>query len=1238
MEYPMRHISIRVPWHDTGWDGRVCANPKGNSSCLRLQRIAENRDDDAEASIAGRSIEHLDRAQWPACIAERAAFMAPFEYVRTPNHPYNRGPDTQHGHFLATPLLHPPYSAPAIPSAWMLQKAMEDKGGEYGLDVQPDREPDLGFRTAWIQDRENQLALLNCFSDHLRPEKSLCFFYAKQVPFVEDTGGRRILIGVGRVLNVRPAVEYEYSTQDLSGKLRSVLWDRMIEHSIRPEFEDGFLLPYHAAIVEAEKNPEFDPATIAAFTPSDRSPEFSYVSELVSHDSAISSLLACAESLRKAKGVLDGPWDGCLQWIDARINELWTARGAYPGLGSVLNAFGLPLGNFIAHVLAEKAGDNGDPWPEVDAMFADPRGRLPEHLAQEIGETHRETWRQLSGERRTLLKLIGRFEITADQAKILWVQEERRRAEMEISDRAILENPYMLYELTRRRSEPVSVWTVDKGVYPSDMVRERHPLPSPTKMDSALDARRVRAFTVNILEDAADDGDSLLQQDRVVRRIRDLALQPPCQVTGDSMDAAKAHFSGAVCEVPMVDGEAALQLDRLSEAGTVIRRAVEKRRDGKRHVLKADWAAHLDSTLSGKSVGRPDRTDEHARKESIAALEELAAARISVLIGSAGTGKTTLVSALCSHPEIREGGILLLAPTGKARVRMEQAIGDPSLRGKTIAQFLTPHRFDWRTGYSLSDRAPERHGRTAIIDEASMLTEDMLAAVIQSLKGVERLILVGDPRQLPPIGPGRPFVDIVRRLEPDGIAGEFPRVAPCYAQLTVRHRQVGADRQDHRFAEWFGDSPMAASDDDVFDSVLGGEGSRHISFMQWNSVEDMRTRLMEVLVKELRLDNLEDIRGFEISLGGVELNDRRFFNAGYGGTKGSAAKSVEKWQILAPVRSAAHGVPDINRTIHKRFRRTMIEEARKEGWRRKIPKPMGAEEIVYGDKVINLVNGRREIFPDRDDAYVANGDIGVAVGYYHRKGRSDFRWKLEVEFSSQPGYKYAYTAGDFGEDRDAVLELAYALTVHKAQGSEFNTVILVLPNPCRLLSRELLYTALTRQRERVVILHQGAREDLLKYSSDSHSEIAQRLTNIFSTPSPVEIEERFFEEGLIHRTSRGEMVRSKSETIIADLLAQNGVNYSYEQKLSLGGSARYPDFTIEDAESGVNFYWEHCGMLHLPDYNARWERKLLWYREHGILPEEEGGGQNGSLIVTRDDERGGIDSAAIAEIIARLFD
>jgi hypothetical protein len=314
MKLPLRHISIRIPWHDTGWDGRVCAAPRLNGACLKLKRIAESRDDTAEEAVAGQSIQDLQQANWPCCIAERVGFMAPFEYTRVANHPYNRGPDSSHGHFKPTPLRHPPYSAPVVPFAWLLKDAMESLGEEHSLDVQSEREPDLGFPTNWVQDHLNQTALLDCFAGHIQPEHSLCFFYAKQVPFVEDTTGGRILIGVGRVLNVGVAQEYDYATKDLEGKLRSMLWELMVQHSVRPEFKDGFLLPYHAAIAKAAEDSDFDPAQIAAFSPADRMLEFSHVSQLVSHDGAIASLLACAESLRKANGVLPGPWDKCLQW------------------------------------------------------------------------------------------------------------------------------------------------------------------------------------------------------------------------------------------------------------------------------------------------------------------------------------------------------------------------------------------------------------------------------------------------------------------------------------------------------------------------------------------------------------------------------------------------------------------------------------------------------------------------------------------------------------------------------------------------------------------------------------------------------------------------------------------------------------------------------------------------------------------------------------------------------------
>jgi len=1245
MSYPLKHISIRVPWHDTGWDGCVCSAPRLNGACLKLKRIAEHRDDDAEESVAGKSIQDLPQVKWPVCISERVGFMAPFEYVREANHPYNHGPETSHGHFAPTALRHPPYSAPAVPFAWMLREAMEAMAEKQALDVSAEREPDLGFKTQWIQEHLNQTALLDCFAGHLQPEHSLCFFYAKQVPFVEDTAGGRILIGVGRVRHVGLAQEYAYTTKDLSGKLRSMLWERMVQHSIRPDFKDGFLLPYHAAIEKAAEDPEYDPAEIAAFSPADRLLEFSHASQLVSHDGAIASLLACTESLRKAKGVLPGPWDQCLQWIDARLGELWKVRGPCPGLGSALHAFGLQFGTFVAQALSEKAGDNADPWPLVDKMFADPKTHLPAPLVEGIGTTLRTKWSRLPDERRALLKLVSRFDITREQATALYVQEERAKVGIDIRDAAILANPYLLYELTRLTEDPVSVWTVDRGVFPNEVIRKNHPLPEPSALDAGTDTRRVRAFTVKVLEDAASGGSTLLPQDQVVLGIRDLTLQPPCEVDADLMNVAKDDFEGSVGELAMANGAPALQLGRLAQVGATIRVAIDKRIKGKSMSVAADWRALLDAYLAAQSVDEPDELEESARAEKTAALAELAEARLSVLIGPAGTGKTTLLSVLCSHPEVEAGGILLLAPTGKARVRMVQSTKTLQLKGYTIAQFLSPHRYDGATGrYRLSDRPTEAGARTVIIDEASMLTEEMCAALIQALKGVHRLIFIGDPRQLPPIGAGRPFVDIVKHLAPEGVSEKFPRVGPGYAELTIRRRQAGEDREDLQLAEWFSGSPIAPGEDDVFDTVVRAGQSRHVRFVQWETAEEVRARVIDVLVDELRLEGADDIAGFDATLGGEAWKDMRFFNPRRGEEAG-AAEMAEGWQILSPVRSAAHGVLDLNRLIHKQFRQEMIDASRQRS-RRKYPKPMGPEEIVYGDKVINLVNTaagvgwnkHRKVYPAKDDAYIANGDIGMAVGFFRRKGLPDFRWKLEVEFSSQPGYKYDFTSRDFGEESNAVLELAYALTVHKSQGSEFGTVILVLPNPCRLLSRELLYTALTRQKDRIVILHQGPRTELRKYSSDDCSETARRLTNLFVAPSPVAIDGRFFEEYLIHRTTRGEMVRSKSEVIIADHLAHKGVEYDYEQPLTIGDVTKYPDFTVEDMESGLTYYWEHCGMLHVPSYRRRWEEKLAWYRTHGILPLEEGGGENGTLIITRDEANGSIDSAKITKLIADVLD
>lgn len=1247
----LRHVSIRVPWHDSGWSGKICENPRLNSACLKLDNIARNRNDELEAELAGRSVKDLPQNQMPCCAEERSTFMADFELIRQVTHPYTKTAAKTHQHFATTPFRQAPYSAPCIPFLWLRKENLEVYGQKYNLDVNPEWEPELPFQQGWVQDYRNHHALLDGFWKPIKPEESLCFFYAKQVPLIEDHG-RRILIGVGRVRNVGSNVEYQYQDPP-AGSIRSLVWERAVQHSIRPNFKDGFILPYHAALELAQKNTDFDPAEIVAFAPDDRRSEFSYATEHVTHDGAIASLLACAKSLRQAsKNNIEGSWEHCLRWIDLRLAELWKMRGPCPGLGSVLSAFGIELGTFVARDIAEQLSNNDDPWIKVDAVFQNPQGHLSPQLASQISRTLQRAWQALTPERKALIQLLSRFEITPEEAKILWVEEERSKAGVKFRDQQIIENPYLIYELTRLTANPISIWTVDRGVFPDSYIQENHPLPSPSALDGGLDERRVRALTVEILEQAAANGDTLQSQSQVIKKIRDLELKPGCEITQDTIRVVENYFPGTI-EITEIDNsknegtsaDRAYQLSRLAQIRELIRKTVIKRINGQRHSLNVNWHLLLDKELEKSNPN--DEAEEQARKEKAKALEELANSRFSVLIGPAGTGKTTLLSILCKESSIANAGILLLAPTGKARVRMEQASRNLQLEAYTLAQFLSRcERYDGRTQrYHLSDKPRQTSAKTVIVDEASMLTEEMLAALLDALKGVNRLILVGDPQQLPPIGAGRPFVDIVAELTPTNVESHFPRIGNGYAELTIRRRQAGTEREDLQLASWFSGKSLEPGEDEIFGTLVNTGSSSHIKFIRWDTPEEFKDKLINTLVEELALKDVNDIQGFDQSLGAIVSGEYTYFNLG-------AAKQAENWQLLSPVRGLTHGVEQINRIIHRTFKVKTVNFAR-QVYRRKIPKPFGREEIVYGDKVINVTNhrrGGRKVYP-KDNAieYIANGEIGVVIGQFRTQRMKTAPWLLKVEFSSQQGFQYDFKEEDFGEESNPLLELAYCLTIHKAQGSEFNKVIFVLPNPCRLLSRELLYTALTRQKQRVIILHQGESNQLKQYTSDARSDTACRLTNLFDTPQLVEVffssytnqsnvakqESRFLENRLIHYTLKKEAVRSKSEVIIANLLAEHNIEYSYEKPLQIDGQVRSPDFTIEDDDSGITYYWEHCGLLNDPSYKKRWEAKKNWYRNNGILPYEEGCGENGVLIETNDLE--GIDSSQINNLIKELF-
>lgn len=1224
---PTQHISVRVPWHDTGWDGRVCLNPRGNTHCIALPRIGETRDDDWETSIAGMRFDP-DGVRLPACAAERGGFMADFAYERRLSHPYAR--NALYSHFRQTTFRHPPRSCAAVPFAWMMkgESGVPEIAERLALGFRPHEEPPLDFPGGkrWVQERTNQLIMLDTFFSAIERQTSLIFFYAKKTPLTDDP--RRVIIGIGRVTGIGKPIEYVYENRPSNG-LRSTLWERNLTHSIAPEIGDGFLLPYRALLDHAGSNPEFDLGPYVLHAPEEHRGAFSMGSELITHDQAVAVLLSAATVVSRTSSLLPGDWARARRWIDGELNRLWRLRGAFPGLGSALTALGLENGTLVAHAVGrllhpDGGGDVRDPWPVVEAALRDPT-RLPSDLAGSIGPVAAKLWDSLQPDRRALLKLLARFEITADQARRWWVREERAEAGIDLEDAAILANPYLCFEADRGRLDSIPLRVVDRGLFADGQVLAAAPVPAPSACAEPIDPRRGRALMVQTLEGAAGEGHTLLPQDWLVKRVREAEVSPPCAVGGDWIAAFESGFGSALAKASDASGAPAWQLERYAGTRDLIATRIRKRLKGVRHAGDAKWRDLIDDAIGSKAAPS-DGDEQAARTEKAEALEEVFRSRVSALIGPAGTGKTTLLQALLSVPSVQTGGVLLLAPTGKARVQMQRRAGD--VQAFTLAQFLLRlGRYDGATGRYLVTGVPPRENgfATVVIDEASMLTEDQLGAALDALDpaAVQRLILVGDPRQLPPIGAGRPFVDILRLLRENGA-----KPTPGLAELSIV-RRAGGDGV--LLSRWFSDEAPDPGADEVWSRLAAGT-AKGVRAIEWGGEADLQAKLLATLTAHVRAKvdaAWSDETAFEVSLGGSEYKGRAYFAPSRNGSGGGA--EVENWQILAPLRGGETGVDGLNRWIKRLFRLSARAWAEPEDLRyRKITKPLGSQSILYGDKVINLSNGRRrDVFPDLDRAYLANGEIGIAVGQY--KGRNwkpkKLPWKLEVEFATQLGYKYGFSSTDFGEDGDQRLELAYALTIHKAQGSEFGTTFVVVPNPCRLLSRELLYTALTRQKKEVVLFHQGDLRDLMKLSDAERSDTGKRVTNLFTDPAIVEHGAAFLERGLIHRTTRGELVRSKSEVIIADLLHALDVPYLYEQSfVGPDGSVRYPDFTVDDAESGRRLLIEHLGMLDRPDYVRRWEAKRSWYEAAGVVPVEFGQSAVGLLTTS---EIGGFDAASI---------
>jgi len=1187
----------------------------------------------------------MDSEFVPPCFTESGMFMSKHRAALLRNHPYVY--DDHYNHIAPTLVIAEPYSFLATPYKWTLRDDSKDSPNTWFY-TQFDESIEIRVGSNnWVSNGTNQKHIFDYFYEDVIPNESIIIAYAKAVPFIENSG--RILIGLGWVEAVGALNEYDYYKTLTSGMMASYLWERNIGHSIRNDRRNGFLFPFDEIKKYLRDNPQQNPDELVVIAPDDYRDEFSYATEHLSNDALILTLNKVISVLKKyieiglsfGEGV---SWDECINWCENLLQTVWSDRGAFPGLGSVLSALGVPYGFDIAKALKFRYRDN-ELWEEISSAIDKLSTILPDKqkgILKNFTTTKRENISEIIDEKQSYLQLLSRITLTLPQAKLLLDDVTRsdrwlcnyadQLTNIHNSDLSafIIDNPYVLFEKTCRLEEKyrIGIGTIDLALFPPAFIVDQFfSYGDSSRITEQDDKRRLRAIIVSVLEQDAANGNSLMLASDLIEAVGKFRSDVPdieseIRLATIQSKRRKDFFEEYFVQFPVElipeSGEkrieTALQLIRLQDVGSKIRRFVDDR-IMLSLCIEDDWESLLNSVLKREQQAERDRENE-SRKEKVAAIAKMACSRISVLTGGAGTGKTTTLAALCKSNAIQSDGILVLAPTGKARVVLSSKLRKEGIHStaKTLFQFLKNSKHcDTNTwSYYLSGKSDGNTPATVIIDECSMLTEEMFAALIEAVKNAKRVIFVGDPNQLPPIGTGKPFYDLVQKLkDQDG--------QPHYANLLVSNRQkqggLSNIRLDVELSKIFSEDLAAQVQGDLFTQI--SLDNTNIEFIKCEDATSLSLALQQALSKI----GINDVPTFDALLGGGLESSGKWMNF-------DSASSVENWQILSPYRNKEIvGTSGMNSLIQSTYR------IPKPNFHRNTPSPLGVEGIRFAEKVINVQNQdrsskkwrgtvwSRSLPMESCEYYTANGEIGIVTGL---KDGCHF-----IQFSTQDGYIYNFHNGPLEE---SPIELAYALTVHKAQGSGFKATIFVLMEPDRgishLVTREMLYTALTRQSEKVFIIYNKEPSEIRKYSDVELSDLAHRKTNLFGKAILRQVKDGWYDSKHIFITEDGTKVLSKSEVIVYNMLYNAGLDPIYERELRLGDITVHPDFTIETTSRDV--YWEHLGMLGDYGYRKDWERKQRTYAAHGITVE------NGNLVLSQDELNGSIDSTKIKMLIEKL--
>ncbi len=383
------------------------------------------------------------------------------------------------------------------------------------------------------------------------------------------------------------------------------------------------------------------------------------------------------------------------------------------------------------------------------------------------------------------------------------------------------------------------------------------------------------------------------------------------------------------------------------------------------------------SAIKGRKFSANRNATNPLSEEQVLAIQNSLAAGVSIITGGPGTGKTRIIEGLA---QVLVNGfrktIRICAPTGRAAKRIAENQALKKFQPSTI------HMLKAMIDSSTKDTEFD----ALIVDESSMIDINLFKDLVKMLPLGSQLILIGDVDQLPPVGAGQPFLDLIRSKK------------IVVSTLTRQFRQ-GSDSMIPNVAR-------AINKGEVI------EFSADFANSGFSFVEVEKGQVVDKI---------------------IEVVD--FFTGDKNGNK-----DFDRTQILSPMRRYPSGLINLNSIMQKKYN------------------PNGEKVFskMDGDREVKFSTGDKVICTQNDyDIDVRNGDIGYVVNKVGKNIRVEFDGEIKLFHNNKIDY----------------LDLAYAITVHKSQGSEYSNVIMPIVDDHRImLTRKLIYTAITRGKQNVCLI------------------------------------------------------------------------------------------------------------------------------------------------------------------------